>query len=149
MSRVERLPPCPDHLNPPAAAEWRRLAGALQRAGAFTLFDRAALAAYCQAWGRWVEAEERLRETPVLFKTPAGYVQQSPWLGIVNKQLELMGRYMVELGMTPASRTRVASAAALHSPPTIEMKPVSELSDAELQSELARLLAGRQRLLGP
>ena len=69
-----------------------------------TTFDRAALAAYCQAYGRWVEAEERLRETPPLVKTPSGYVQQSPWLGIVNKQLELMGRYMVELGMTPAAR---------------------------------------------
>ena len=43
----------------------------------------------------------------MLFKTPSGYVQQSPWLGIVNKQLELMGRYMVELGLTPASRSRV------------------------------------------
>ena len=43
----------------------------------------------------------------MLFKTPSGYVQQSPWLGIVNKQLELMGRYMVELGLTPAARSRV------------------------------------------
>ena len=75
--------------------------------GVLTLIDRAALAAYCQAYGRWVEAEERLRETPMLFKTPSGYVQQSPWLGIANKQLELMGRYMTELGMTPASRSRV------------------------------------------
>ena len=56
-----------------------------------TLFDRAALAAYCQAWGRWVEAEERLRETPPLVKTPSGYIQQSPWLTIAHKQLELMG----------------------------------------------------------
>ena len=69
-----------------------------------TTFDRAALAAYCQAYGRWVEAEERLRETPLLVQDPSGYVQQSPWLGIVNKQLELMGRYMVELGLTPAAR---------------------------------------------
>ena len=75
--------------------------------GMVTTFDVAALAAYCQAYGRWVEAEERLRETPMLFKTPSGYVQQSPWLGIVNKQLERMGRYLVELGMTPASRSRV------------------------------------------
>ena len=84
------------------------MARALHGMGVLTTFDRAALAAYCQAYGRWVEAEERLRETPMLFKTPAGYVQQSPWLGIVNKQLELMGRYMTELGMTPASRARVA-----------------------------------------
>ena len=40
-----------------------------------------------------------LSETPTLYKTPSGYVQQSPWLGIVHKQLELMGRYMVELGL--------------------------------------------------
>ena len=102
-----RLPRCPPHLNPPAAAEWRRLAKALQRAGVLTTFDRAALAAYCQAWGRWVEAEERLRETPPLVKTPSGYVQQSPWLTIAHKQLEIMGRYMVELGLTPAARSRV------------------------------------------
>ncbi len=87
--------------------EWKRIARMLNKIGVVTTFDRAALAAYCQAWGRWVEAEERLRETPMLFKTPSGYVQQSPWLGIVNKQLELMGRYLVELGMTPASRSRV------------------------------------------
>ena len=70
--------------------------------GVLTIFDRAALAAYCQAYGPWAEAEERLRETPMIFKTPSGYVQQSPWLGIVHKQLELMGRYMTKLGMTPA-----------------------------------------------
>ncbi|WP_347312023.1 phage terminase small subunit P27 family [Defluviimonas sp. SAOS-178_SWC] len=77
--------------------------------GVVTLVDRAALAAYCQAYGRWAEAEERLKETPVMLKTPSGYVQQSPWLSVANKQLELMGRYMAELGITPASRSRIAS----------------------------------------
>ncbi len=54
-----------------------------------------------------VEAEERLKETPALVGTPRGCVQQSPWLSIANKQLELMRRYMVELGLTPAARSRV------------------------------------------
>ena len=110
-----RLPRCPPHLNPPAAAEWRRIAKALQQAGVLTTFDRAALAAYCQAWGRWVEAEERLRETPHLVKTPSGYVQQSPWLTIAHKQMELMGRYMVELGLTPAARSRVLAGSPITS----------------------------------
>jgi P27 family predicted phage terminase small subunit len=101
------MPRCPSHLTGPAAREWRRIAGALHSMGVVTTFDRAALAAYCQAYGRWVEAEERLAETPMLVRTPSGYVQQSPWLGIINKQLELMGRYMTELGLTPASRSRV------------------------------------------
>ncbi|MBA3325226.1 MAG: phage terminase small subunit P27 family [Rhodobacteraceae bacterium] len=105
-------PRCPGHLSSTAQKEWRRLACSLHRMGVLTTIDRAALAAYCQSYGRWVEAEERLKETPALYKTPSGYVQQSPWLGIANKQLELMGRFMVELGMTPAARTRVAVAEA-------------------------------------
>jgi hypothetical protein len=46
----------------------------------------------------------------MLFKTPSGYVQQSPWLGIINKQLEMMARYMTEMGMTPAARSRMMPA---------------------------------------
>jgi len=101
------LPRCPPHLSDVARREWRRISGPLHQAGLLTVADRAALAAYCQAFGRWVEAEERLKETPVLLRTPSGYAQQSPWLSIANKQLELMGRYMAELGLTPSARTRL------------------------------------------
>ena len=66
------IPRCPEHLAPVAKAEWRRVARALLAMGVLTLIDRAALAAYSQAYGQWVGAEVRLRETPVLLKTPAG-----------------------------------------------------------------------------
>jgi P27 family predicted phage terminase small subunit len=66
------------------------------------------LAAYCQSYGRWVEAERKLTDTPPLLKTPAGYVQQSPWLTIANKERELMAKFMAELGLTPSSRSRLA-----------------------------------------
>jgi P27 family predicted phage terminase small subunit len=105
------LPDCPPHLGMEAQLEWDRLAETLWRMGVLTTVDRAALAAYCQSWGRWVEAEEKLKSTPMLLKTATGYVQQSPWLSIANKQLELMGRYMSELGITPAARSRVAALA--------------------------------------
>ena len=55
-----------------------------------------------------MEAERKLQETPPLLKTPAGYVQVSPWLTIANKERELMARYMAELGLTPSARTRLA-----------------------------------------
>jgi P27 family predicted phage terminase small subunit len=122
--RSERLPSCPPHLSLVAATEWRRLAKALQRAGVLTGFDRAALAAYCQAYGRWVDAEEHLRDTPALYKTPSGYIQQSPWLAISNKQLELMGRYMVELGLTPAARSRVMGERGIGTRYTISQEPL-------------------------
>jgi P27 family predicted phage terminase small subunit len=56
---------------------------------------------------RWVEAERKLKETPWLLKTPAGYVQPSPWLTIANKSVELMHKYLTELGLSPVSRGRV------------------------------------------
>ncbi len=108
---LDGQPDCPPHLGDAAQEEWHRLASALHGMGVLTVIDRAVLAAYCQCYGRWVDAEEKLKETPLLFKTPSGYVQQSPWLGIANKQLELMGRYMMELGLTPSSRSRIRIAA--------------------------------------
>lgn len=100
-------PTCPAHLCPSAKAEWKRLANQLQLLGLLSQLDRAVLAAYCQAYGRWVEAERKLKETPMLLKLPSGYVQQNPWLTIANKQLELMHKYMAELGLSPVARTRV------------------------------------------
>ena len=101
------VPDCPAHLNAAGREEWQRIAVMLHQMGVLTTVDRAVLAAYCQSWGRWVEAEEKLQATPMMLKAPSGYVQQSPWLSIANKQLELMGRFMAELGLTPASRARV------------------------------------------
>jgi P27 family predicted phage terminase small subunit len=134
-------PRCPGHLSAVAQKEWRRLASALHKMGVLTVVDRAALAAYCAAYGRWVEAEEKLKETPTLFKTPAGYVQQSPWLGIANKQLELMGRYMVELGITPASRSRVVAGPAAQ--PTITFTTIYEDDPREQLRAKIDAIAGR------
>lgn len=111
------LPRCPDHLSPAARKEWRRLAKPLFDAGLLTIADRSALAGYCQAYGRWAEAERRLAETPMLIKAPSGYIQQSPWLSVANKQLELMGRFMAELGLTPTARARLPETAPLAGEP--------------------------------
>jgi P27 family predicted phage terminase small subunit len=101
------IPTCPAHLCPSAKAEWKRLACQLHSLGVLTELDRAPLAAYCQAYGRWVEAERKLKETPTLLKLPSGYLQHNPWLTIANKQLELMHKYMAELGLSPVARSRV------------------------------------------
>ena len=102
-----KVPTCPQHLSPSAKAEWKRLARQLFTLGILTSLDRATLAAYCQCYGRWVEAEQKLKETPALLKMPSGYVQQNPWLTISTKQLELMHKYLSEFGLSPVSRTRV------------------------------------------
>ena len=107
-----RVPTCPQHLCPSAKAEWKRLALQLFTLGILTTLDRSTLAAYCQSYGRWVEAEQKLKETPAILKMPSGYVQQNPWLTIAHKQLELMHKYMSELGLSPVSRGRVSVSSA-------------------------------------
>ncbi|UXX85213.1 P27 family phage terminase small subunit [Roseovarius pelagicus] len=42
-----------------------------------------------------------------VLKTPSDYVQQSPWLSVANKQMELIARYMDDLGLTPVTRARL------------------------------------------
>lgn len=117
-------PRCPPHLDGLARNEWRRLAGPLYKMGVLTVADRAAFAAYCQAYSRWAEAEQKLAETPMLIKAPSGYVQQSPWLSIANRQMELMCRYMTEMGLTPASRTRIAVPPEAQEPTVIRVTRV-------------------------
>lgn len=114
-AQADRPPTCPAHLSATAKAEWKRLVRTLFDAAVLAESDRAILAAYCQAYGRWVEAERKLADTPMLIKLPSGYIQPSPWLGIANKQLEMMARYAAELGLTPVSRGRVS---ARPTPPT-------------------------------
>jgi P27 family predicted phage terminase small subunit len=84
-----KIPTCPSHLSPTAKAEWRRLVRLLCDLGMLSEFDRAALAGYCQSYGHWVEAEKKLRESPMLVRMPSEYIQQNPLLTIANKQLEL------------------------------------------------------------
>ncbi|SDD88712.1 phage terminase small subunit P27 family [Ruegeria marina] len=131
----DALPRCPAHLTPVAAKEWRRLAKPLYDMGVLSITDRAALAAYCQAWARWVEAEEKLRETPMLIRTPSGYAQQSPWLSIANKQMELMGRYMAELGLTPAARARLPANAVPDAGPVTVFRVLFQGDDNKFRDQ--------------
>lgn len=120
------IPSVPDHLSDDAKVEWDRVATALDRMGVLTQMDRAALAAYCQAYGDWVEAEGQLRKYGKVVKSPVkttvrrvkgeevtetggGYPIQSPFLAIRNRALETMHRFLIEFGMTPASRSRITA----------------------------------------
>lgn len=106
--RAQR-PTCPAHLCPAARSEWRRIIGELEPLGLVTKLDRAALAAYCQAWGRWVEAEEALRKHGVLVKSPSGFPMQSPYLAVANKAMNQMRLLLQEFGMSPSSRSRATA----------------------------------------
>jgi P27 family predicted phage terminase small subunit len=103
------IPPCPKFLNKAARAEWRRVTPLLHEVGLLAQIDRAALAAYCQAWGRWVETEQLLSKTGTLVKSPNGYPMPHPLLAIANKAMMQMRALLLEFGMSPSSRSRLTS----------------------------------------
>ena len=112
---VER-PSCPDHLTVEARAEWDRITIELEKLGLLTQLDRAALAVYCQAWGRWVEAERHLAEDGdegLTMTTPSGFRRPGVWLVISERAVEQMHRFLAEFGMTPSARSRIVKSPQL------------------------------------
>lgn len=108
-------PTPPEFLNTDAKVEWGRVVGTLYRAGLMTELDRAVLAAYCQAYGRWAQAERALSRMAdkdeynraLMVKTHNGTAIQNPLVGTANKAKADMVRYALEFGMTPSARSKV------------------------------------------
>lgn len=100
-------PKCPSWLDKEAKKEWKRLAPELEKLGLLTTVDGTAMAAYCQAYSRWREAEEFITKHGTVMKTPSGYMQQLPHVSISSTALKHMRAFCTEFGLTPASRTRI------------------------------------------
>lgn len=109
------VPTVPDFLNASARKEWARVARELGNIGLLSTIDRGALAAYCQAYGVWVEAERGIKRLAdggdkyggLLTRTSNGNVIQNPLVGIANKARSDTVRFAAEFGMTPSARSRV------------------------------------------
>jgi len=102
------LPPPPDHLNDVAKKEWQAMGEQLVRLGLLTSIDRAAFSAYCVTYARWVEAEEALKATGPVVRSPSGFPMLSPFYTVANQSLSQMRAYLTEFGMTPSSRSRTS-----------------------------------------
>jgi P27 family predicted phage terminase small subunit len=107
------LPDCPGHLDEEARAEWNIITPLLLNLGVLTRIDRAALAAYCLAWSRWIKAEQAIKQTgEVLKSADTGNYYRNPFLDVSNRAMAQMYQFLTEFGMTPASRSKV------NAPPT-------------------------------
>lgn len=129
---LDKLPPPPDYLSDREKAEWKRVGNQLLEVGLINGLDVTVLAAYCAAYGRWVEAQESIKKHGVLVKSPNGFPMQSPYLAISNKAMEQMVKIMGELGMTPAARTRI--------PKADQQKPRAKLTSCASGNDPRRML---------
>lgn len=108
---MRRIPgPVPDPpavLHGEARAEWGRVAPDLHRRGLLGDLDHGPLVAYCLAWARLVDAEERLRAHGPVIVSPSGCPIQSPYMAIAVKAGEQLLAAAAHFGMTPATRAAV------------------------------------------
>lgn len=106
--RPDPVPPrCPKFLDAEAKREWKRIVPMLMRMRVLTEVDGHSLANLCIAYSTLMRAQAKLNESGLLLKTPSGYVQQSPLIGIVNSCIDTITKLSREFGLTPASRSRI------------------------------------------
>lgn len=103
-------PEPPSCLDQEALAEWKRLAPMLVKTGTLTRVDRAVLAAHCQAWSCWSEAERNLNEYGRVVLSPRGLPAPSPWLQVSAMAQQQLIRSGCQLGLTPVARAKVKAA---------------------------------------
>jgi len=106
------IPDCPPTVKGVALEEWDRITALLRTKGALEGLDRAALAIYCQAWQRWVEAEQAIAEQGSIVRSPNGYPIQNPYLSVSNKAAQIIHKTLAELGLSPGARSRLKLPAA-------------------------------------
>lgn len=122
--RIE-IPSVPKHLSQAARKEWRRVTPLLEELGLVSGLDVAALALYCQSYGRLVELEHAFNKRVDLLQvdtgislheavlatstgtTPSGYQQQSVIVQLIRSHREEVNRYLQHFGLSPAARARV------------------------------------------
>ena len=110
---LQGVPAAPEWLDAEAKDEWERIIPDLAAMGVLSRADRPALAAYCTAWSRWVEAVGMVKKYGAIVKSPEkGFPMKSPYLSIADQALETMRKLLVEFGLTPSSRSRIRTLSA-------------------------------------
>lgn len=115
------VPKAPDILSGEARDEWKRITRRLFNLGLVSQIDRAALAAYCMAWARWVTAEQTLAAMAenddefngLLVRNPeTGALSSNPLVAQVARAAADVVKFSAEFGMTPSARSRVKASPA-------------------------------------
>ena len=112
---------CPRDCCLPASQEWKSILPELRQLGVLSRIDGKALAAYCNCFARWMQAEREIKRLGIVVEEPItsydretgeseiiGYrYKKNPAVTISEGAMKLMKSFLVEFGMTPSSRSRL------------------------------------------
>lgn len=123
------VPEMPKGLRPAARREWHRIVVELLKLGVLTVVDGKALAMYCDAYADWQEAQRDCTKNGLVLDTPVLDKEKQPiyltgmsedgvrQLLLVRKinpaftvkiaAMKTMKSFLIEFGLTPASRSKL------------------------------------------
>ena len=104
-------PKPPDILSDIAKKHWKQTVKFLYSAKLMTNMDIDALTIYCEAYARWSEANEHIKENgTIVFDDESDTLfsyKTNPYMMVQQKAFDQMKAMLIEFGMTPSARTRV------------------------------------------
>ncbi|MER7696176.1 MULTISPECIES: phage terminase small subunit P27 family [unclassified Streptomyces] len=107
----KRLPPeAPDWLTDEARAEWDRVVPGLSRLDLLKPEDRAALAAYCEAWATFRDATETVAREGLTIEAKQGTLPH-PAVGIARAAGRELRAWAGHFGLTPSTEQALSRGA--------------------------------------
>jgi len=104
---TDKVPDPPKYLDDIARDEWLNMAPKLHALKLLTELDITALAAYCKCFSVWVQANNMVSLMGDFIVGSKGSLVQNPAVSTAKHAEIELRRWLVEFGMTPASRTKV------------------------------------------
>lgn len=99
-------PPAPKWLPPHAKAEWKRLVPQLVSDRKLAAHELQSVESYCLSVARIREAETIIQAQGITYLGPDGQPKRHPATAVLKEHQEAARRLLVELGGTPASRSK-------------------------------------------
>lgn len=109
-------PEMPKGMPKAARREWRRIVPLLENIGVLSNVDGLALAEYCRAHALIEQAQKEIDKHGLIFVTHyeskdgdivIGDIKQNPACAVLSTQQKVMKAFLIEFGLTPASRAKL------------------------------------------
>ena len=103
---------CPDWLDEIGRREWERITNELIELGLMTNIDVVSLGIYCDAYSKYVEATLQIQEDGLTVEhinnQGAKNTVTNPAVQVANKYADLIKKFVIEFGLTPSARAKLA-----------------------------------------
>lgn len=113
---AQGIPEMPRGLSPAGRREFKYICGQLLSMGLMYRTDGKAIAAYCDAYSMVEQADKEIKKYGLMFETKyldsegdlqLGDLKKNPAVDIKFKAMATMHKFLIEFGLTPASRSRL------------------------------------------